>query len=57
MVDELADSENFPSLDAKLAVALCRIAQGDLSHRFNIIMERHAKVGKMATGRQMLFLV
>ena len=56
-IDELQDSENFPSLDAKLAAALCRIGQGDLNHQFNTLMERPAKAGKMATGRQLLHMV
>ena len=39
-IDELEDSENFSSLDAKLATALSRIAQGDLSHRINFLKEQ-----------------
>ena len=56
-IDELEDSESFPTLDAKLAAAITRVAQGDLSNRINLMMDRKAKAGKMVTGRQMLFLV
>ena len=56
-IDELEDSESFPTLDAKLAAAITRIAQGDLSNRINLMMDRKAKAGKLVTGRQMLFLI
>ena len=56
-IDVLEDSESLPTLDAKLAAAITRIAQGDLGNRINLLMERKAKAGKMVTCRQMLFLV
>ena len=56
-IDELEASENFPTLDAKLAAAITRIAQGDLSPRINLMQERVAKTGKIMTGRQMLHIV
>ena len=56
-IDELEDSESFPSLDAKLAAAISRIAQGDLSHRINLLKDRKAQFGKLVTGKQMLFMV
>ena len=56
-IEDFADSESFPTLDAKLAAAICRIAQGDLSHRINLVMDLKARAGTMMTGRQMLYLV
>ena len=41
-IDELGDSEAFPSLDAKLAAALSRTLQGDLAQQVNLLKERHA---------------
>ena len=41
-VEELGDSEAFPSLDAKLAAALSRTIQGDLAQQVNLVKERHA---------------
>ena len=53
----LEDSESFPSLDAKLAAAITRIAQGDVSHRINLAMDLKAQAGKLVTGRQMLYIL
>ena len=56
-LEDLEDSENFSSLDAKLAAAISKIAQGDLSQRINLLKDRKAHDGKYVTGRQMLFMI
>ena len=39
-LDKLEDSGNFSTLDAKLGAAITRIAQGDLSQKINLEMEK-----------------
>ena len=56
-VEELGDSEAFPSLDAKLAAALSRTLQGDLAQQVNLVKERHAGDGKFLKGRQILWYI
>ena len=45
-LEKLGDSGNFPTLDAKLGAAITRIAQGDLSQRVNLEMEKKLKLAQ-----------
>ena len=42
---------------AKLAVALSRVAFGELSHKINLLKEQKAQKGTLVTGRQILLMV
>ena len=50
--EELADSQEFSTLDAKLAAAFSRIASGEIATRIVLEKERLALKGKLLKGRQ-----
>ena len=56
MPGELANSGEYFTLDIKLASALHQNAQGNLSIRINNEAEEAAKVPRLLTGREILFL-
>ena len=53
----LAESGEFPTLDAKLAAALSKATTGEFARRINIVKEERAVKGLLLKGRQILFLI
>ena len=53
----MADPTKFPSLDAKIASSISKLAKGELGRSIVQQQEIAAKQGKMLMGRQMLFMV
>ena len=53
-IDALADSEGFPTLDAKLLASLTNCAEGDLGRQIATFKELQARENKPVKGRQVL---
>ena len=56
-IDDLANSGDFASLDAKLAAGIARVAQGDLGRAISTAKERLALKGIFMKGRQALKMI
>ncbi len=54
--ESLSSPEAFPALDADIAAALSKIAQGEASRRIAIREADLRREGKLMSGRQMLFM-
>ena len=57
VIENLADSGKFATLDAKLMSALTNVIDGDLSRQLDIFKENEAKKGIHAKGRQALWMI
>ena len=57
VIENLADSGKFATLDAKLMSALTNVIDGDLSRQLDIFKENEAKKGIHAKGRQALRMI
>ena len=56
-MNELEDSEEFATLDAKLASALYAIVSGDMAYKITLAQEELARNRKFLKGRQMLWMI
>ena len=57
-IEDLVDSGDFETLDAKLAAALGKILHGELGRQINVLEEKVAATpGVMLKGRQLLFVL
>ena len=55
--EELGDPGDFPSLDSKLASAISKIAKGRVGKKIITRTKELAKMKKMITGRQALYII
>ena len=55
--DSLEDPGDFPEIDVRLHEGLTAIAHGELGRNIATTVERFAKDGKLARGRQLMWMV
>ena len=53
-IDDLRDTEGFPTLDAKVLSAITNVLEGEFARQIDSFKEREAHAGRLVRGRQVL---
>ena len=53
-VDDLRDTEGFPTLDAKVLSAISNVLEGEVARQIDSFKEREAHAGRLVRGRRVL---
>ena len=53
-IDDLRDTEGFPTLDAKVLSAVTNVLEGEFARQIDSFKEREAHAGRLVRGRQVL---